>query len=264
MPSILLTRVILCHLPDLAVVAAANGSGSDHPRAVDHGRSLVQEVVFQLEATDKLEDNFEASTTQDDCYCNCGFFSGGLVRYLCGSPAFTGIGVIGDVPSDNGDFFVTGYAGSGGFNYLTSTSALPFCPSTVTFDYKVFFQAYHLFREVSLRLEVIDTSDNIIFEREVDIPTNLNTGFQDGEGALEITLKGIGFNFCAENLRLRFAWNVPTAGNSGDGEFVLANVVVTPDQEAVRKLSARFNPNYRCSNRSIASISSHLSPCLFP
>jgi hypothetical protein len=165
-----------------------------HPRAIDHGRSL-QGKVFTVEASDIFKDNFDVSTTQEECSCTCGEFvdtTSLLFDSSCsfgfpGNPGSPGgsnqipislstggeliqlptrgepiqISIF-DGPLTIVDLYVTGLDGSGGSNFLTGTSALTLCPSTVTFDFAIDF--FELIRSIDFDSSLLIPTDRGIFK----------------------------------------------------------------------------------------------------
>jgi hypothetical protein len=241
--------------------------------AVDHGRSLKQVEVFKVEIGDKLPDNFLISSNQLECYCTCGQFAAEVLLGVDLLPCQDNLTMIDDIGNDDDDFFVTSYDGSGGSNFLTSTSTLPLCPSTVTFDYIFNFLDTFDFEptyneSLAMTLEVIDTSamNKVVFA--VDIPNGTlaayskppTVGFPspaNRTGSENITLGGVGFTACAENLRLRFQWYIPRY-TQGQTQYLLDNLVVTPDPDAV---STRLESKQDACKTTVAPIDqSALSP----
>jgi hypothetical protein len=255
----------------LVVVSAKNDSGSDHLRAIDRGRSLLQEEGFTVKAGDLLEANFASTSTQEFCFCTCGEFAADVLR---GNRAncFDGFPPIMDLGNNNDDnFFVNGYDGGGGSNFLTSKSTLPLCPSRVTFDFafdylRFFPTANNFTKPRTLTLEVIDTSnsDQVILSEQIDDATiqvpdaGLTSGLTSGAGFVSIDLKSEDFQFCEDNLRLRFNWNIPEAF-TGPSQFILDNVVVTP----VRRLASKQDTNQTTAALIYISFldSTQYSPC---
>jgi hypothetical protein len=249
----------------LVVAAAKNDSGSDHPRAIDRGRSL-QGEVFTVEAGDLLEANFASTSTQESCFCTCGEFAADVLR---GNRAncYGGFPPIMDLGNNNDDnFFVNGYDGRGGSNFLTSKSTLPLCPSRVTFDFAFASRRFTFTKPRTLTLEVIDTSnsDQVILSEQIDDATiqvpdaGLTSGLTSGAGFVSIDLQSEDFQFCEDNLRLRFNWNIPEAF-TGPSQFILDNVVVTP----VRRLASKQDTNQTTAALIYISFldSTQYSPC---
>jgi hypothetical protein len=237
--------------------------------AVDHGRSLKQVEVFKVEIGDKLPDNFLISSSQQQCVCTCGQFAAEVLRDQTECiPAFFGFLV--DVNDD--DFFLTSWDGTGGSNFLTSNSDLPLCPGTVTFDYRFAFTGFYgdsFIEPFALTLEVIDTSamNKVVFAEGIpnatvaiddpDLVPNQETRITRF-GSENITLGGVGFKACAENLKLRFNWNNGNRSTSTDQadqdlftEFLLDNIAVTPDPDAV---SSRLESKQDACKTTVAPI----------
>jgi hypothetical protein len=221
----------------LGVAAAqANGSNSDHAPILDRDRSLQQEVVFTVKAGDPIQDNFAFSSTQDNCFCTCGVFEADVATSIEAGECFDSffsspIQNIGG--NSNNGFFLNGWDGTGGSNFLTSTSTLPLCPSTVTFDFELAFEDFGLTVPRILTLEVIDVDEKVILTVQVPSAT-IEATTTTGAGFASIDLQGPNFQSCADNLRLRFNWNIPEVF-TGPAQFVLDNVSVTP----VRKLESK-------------------------
>jgi hypothetical protein len=252
-------------------------------------------------------ENFLLVEAQIDETLNFNFF-----QQIC----FGGFPVIDDIGDNNdNDFFLTGLDGTSGSNFLTSTSILPLCPSTVTFDFEFAFVDFGMTKPKTLTLEVIDTFDKVILSVKVDAATllvqqkvweepkteiggyvdiredldlwriedpflkdllitkedflkddilKINTFREglplkdvvEGSGSASINLEEEGFKFCANNLRLRFNWNIPES-KTGPAQFVLDNVVVTPvrnlesKQDSSETVAAPIDLSFRCSNQSI-------------
>jgi hypothetical protein len=215
---------------------------SNRPHAVRRERSLTS--VFTV-ADEPLAENFAKSTTQPNCFCTCGAFGPALRGTDCSARLsdFGPSGVIDDIGDDDNDYFIHGYDGRGGFNYLTSTSTLPLCPSTVKFDFTFFFQdeKKETTKDRTLELQVIDANNKVIMSKPVPSAT-IKAGGDPVQSATvlgqEIYLSdSVLFHSCMDNVRLRFAWNIPQR-YTGPAQFVLDNVFVTPLPAVVRKLES--------------------------
>jgi hypothetical protein len=185
--------------------------------------------VFTV-ADEPLADNFAISTTQtSSCFCTCEDFGPALQGTSCNSP-FDLIDDIGD--SDN-DYFVHGYDGDGGINYLTSTSTLPLCPSTVKFDFTYAHILDFDALDRTMELQVFDpVTETVLFTMPVPSATMVPAGVLVFVSATviaeEIVLSDpVSFNSCITDAKLRFAWNMPEPF-TGPAQFVLDNVFVTP------------------------------------
>eukprot|EP00978_Attheya_sp_CCMP212_P038750 scaffold195153_cov43-Attheya_sp.AAC.1 len=183
-----------------------------------------------------LQDNFAASSTNGNCFCSCGAF--GPIGLGLSCPSSNGVfSIIDDLDNavdNDDDYFVHGYDGQAGSIYLTSTSTLDLCPSTVTFDFSVGFRAglstaQPPFEDRTLMLQVIDDSDNVILSVPVPRATVvLSDGtFFRTVNSEKIDLSGPTFSACTPDLRMRFAWNLPQ-DFTGPGQFILDNVYVIP------------------------------------
>jgi hypothetical protein len=215
--------------------------------------------VFTV-ADESLADNFAISTTQIGCFCTCGDFGPALQGTSCES--FFLSNLIDDIGDDDSDYFVHGWDGGGGANYLTSTSTLPLCPSTVKFD----FTYAHIMDlgalDRTMELQVFDpVTDTVLFAMPVPSATLFPTG-----GTISATVLGeeivlsdpVSFNSCIADAKLRFAWNIPEAC-TGPAQLVLDNVFVTPIPAGVRKIESETD-----TIETIIALISRISPLAFP
>jgi hypothetical protein len=197
--------------------------------ALSHGRSLSTPAGFTV-ADEPLQNNFAKSTTQTSCTCSCGDFGPAITSPtgLC----VGAFGIVDDLLDNDDDFFVFGLDGSGGGIFLTSTSALPLCPSKVKFDFYFVNALSFGVMPRTLELQVYDPiGDTILFSKPVlsatlaGLGAPITTATVIGE---EIVLSDpLLFNSCTVGAKLRFAWDIPES-LTGPALFVLDNVFVTP------------------------------------
>ena len=229
-----------------------------HDSAHISERSLQSVVVFEV-AGDPIQDNFAPSHTMTKCSI-CGAFG---PSYL-GQKAY-GFGLfslIDDVatPDDN-EYYVNTYDGSIGYMYLTSTSSLPLCPSTVTFDFSL--DAYTGFGSIhtiprTLNLEVLDASNEVILTVPVPsatIPVGGSNTVSTQVLEEQIVLEGSSFDHCTAGAKLRFAWHIPESF-TGPAQFVLDNVFVEPiTSSAPSSIPSDVPSNAPSSSPSFESVS---------
>ena len=190
-------------------------------------------TVFSIDPNDNLMDSFDSTTTQLDWFRTSGEFGPAYE----GQNFWPGFPLIDDIgPVDDNQYFVHGYDGSGGWNYLTmsSSSSDILCPSEVIFDFSMGWDLTGLgdipaTLNREMFVQVIDSTDNILLSVPVPQATLLapTLGSVTEEGvSLSLQEAGV-FDSCSTGLRVRFAWHI-SEEFTGPAQFVLDNVAITP------------------------------------